>query len=82
MEPKHADNAWQYIGPCLTPAEVDARIAQARRDALKEAALVAEERYNLWHMPHPDDARPFEVCDDASACRDIAAAIRALADKE
>lgn len=82
MEPKHADNAWQYIGPCLTPAEVDARVKQARRNALEEAALVAEERYNLWHMPHPDDARPFEVCDDASACRDIAAAIRALADKE
>jgi hypothetical protein len=38
MEPKHADNAWQYIGPCLTPAEVDARVKQARRDALEEAA--------------------------------------------
>jgi len=38
MEPEHAANAWQYIGPCLTPAEVDARVAQARRDALEEAA--------------------------------------------
>ena len=55
-----------------------AALQTARRDALEEAARVAEERYNLWHMPHPDDARPFEVCDDASACRDIAAAIRAM----
>lgn len=59
-----------------------AALQTARHDALEEAALVAEERYNLWHMPHPDDARPFEVCDDASACRDIAAAIRALGEKE
>jgi hypothetical protein len=27
-----------YQGPCLTPAEVDARIATARKDALEEAA--------------------------------------------
>jgi hypothetical protein len=29
----------KYGGPCLTPAEVDARIATARKDALREAAL-------------------------------------------
>jgi hypothetical protein len=27
-----------YLGPALTPAEVEARVAQARRDALEEAA--------------------------------------------
>ena len=32
-----------YLGPCLTPAEVEARVAQARRDAMEEAARVAEE---------------------------------------
>jgi hypothetical protein len=32
-----------YIAPVLTPAEVDARIKEARRDALEEAARVAEE---------------------------------------
>ncbi len=32
-----------YLGPALTPAEVEARVAQARRDALEEAARVAEE---------------------------------------
>jgi hypothetical protein len=29
---------WRYIAPVLTPAEVEARVAQARRDALEEAA--------------------------------------------
>jgi|688.fasta_scaffold286485_2 hypothetical protein len=32
-----------YLGPALTPAEVDARIKEARREALEEAARVAEE---------------------------------------
>jgi hypothetical protein len=27
-----------YLGPCLTPAEVEARVAQARRDALEDCA--------------------------------------------
>ncbi len=41
-----ADN-WQpaectYIAPVLTPAEVEARVKQARRDALEEAARVAQ----------------------------------------
>jgi hypothetical protein len=31
-----------YIGPALTPAEVDARVADARRDALEEAARAVE----------------------------------------
>jgi hypothetical protein len=33
----------RYLGPALTPAEVDARIKEARREALEEAARVAEE---------------------------------------
>jgi hypothetical protein len=32
-----------YLGPCLTPAEVDARVAKARRDTLEEAARRLEE---------------------------------------
>jgi hypothetical protein len=28
----------EVIGPCLTPAEVEARVKEARRDALEEAA--------------------------------------------
>lgn len=46
--------------------------------AIEDAARVAECRHEEWRMPHPDDALPGEVCDDVSACRDIAAAIRNL----
>ncbi len=34
---------WCYLGPALTPAQVDARIATARKDAAAEAALRLEE---------------------------------------
>ncbi|MCA3375678.1 MAG: hypothetical protein INF64_01010 [Roseomonas sp.] len=33
----------KYLGPCLTPSEVEARVAEARRAALKEAAKRLEE---------------------------------------
>jgi len=34
---------WRYLGPCLTPAEVEARVKEARRDAREEAARRLEE---------------------------------------
>lgn len=42
-----AQNDWfphnyECLGPCLTPAEVAAAVARARREALEEAARVAE----------------------------------------
>ena len=40
--PGYYEKNYRYLGPCLTPAEVDARVAQARRDALEEAAREAE----------------------------------------
>jgi hypothetical protein len=33
---------YRYIGPCLTPAEIEARVAQARREALEDAARLAD----------------------------------------
>jgi hypothetical protein len=33
----------EVIGPCLTPAEVDARVKEARRDALEEAAQIIDD---------------------------------------
>ena len=33
---------FRYLGPALTPAEVDARVKEARRDALEEAARLAK----------------------------------------
>lgn len=49
-----------------------------RSSLIEQCAKIAETRHKRWKLPHPDDAKPGEVCDDVSACRDIAAAIRAL----
>jgi hypothetical protein len=35
---------YKYLGPCLTPAEMDARVKEARRDALEEAAQECDKR--------------------------------------
>lgn len=53
--------------------------AEVYNRAIEEAAALAEDRHETWQMSHPDDAGHGEVCDDISACRDIAGAIRALA---
>ena len=54
------------------------REAEAWDKALEEAAALAETRHEHWRLPHKDDAKPGEVCDDISACKDIATAIRDL----
>jgi hypothetical protein len=68
---------WRYIAPVLTPAEVGARVAQARRDALEEAAQRAAhyERmaYQHGHLPVDD---PHECA--AQVAREIETSIRAL----
>jgi len=53
ITPKMLAALFDYAGPCFTPAEVDARVSQAKREALEEAARVAEgkvykERYRTW----------------------------------
>lgn len=61
------------------PGEQPNRPDPIREAVLAErerAARIAEGRHAYWQMPHPDDAKDGEVCDDISACRDIAAAIR------
>jgi hypothetical protein len=86
MKPKDVPQEWVEMawGAYGTAAVGDMHAALAavapliRRAALEEAAGVAENRHLGWVFPHPDDARPGEVCDDATACADIAAAIRAL----
>ena len=46
---------FRYLGPCLTPAEVDARVQQARRQALldahQRALLYANTSYQHGHLP-------------------------------
>jgi len=64
----------RYLGPCLTPAEVAARIAQARRDALEEAEIAAKKAGER----HKEIARRigFEPTIDGAighACADIRA---------
>ena len=64
----------------LSEDEVRRALSEAEkageRKGMEKAAKVAESRHNHWRLPHPDDARPNEVCDDISACQDIATAIR------
>ena len=51
-----------YLGPCLTPSEVDARVAQARRDALEEAALRLEELHkNHKYNPKTGEGSEHDV---------------------
>ena len=92
MEPKHAANAWQYIGPVLTPAEVDARLSEARRVALGECISICNAVAHANRVEYPakwkdrpegiphDWQQAWETC--AETAEDIAAAIRALGEKE
>jgi hypothetical protein len=71
-----------YLGPALTPAEVEARVAQARRDALEEAALVAEDEPEPEGDPPPElhgrSVKNIAIASVRATKRSIAAAIRAL----
>jgi len=79
-----------YAGPCLTPAEVEARIVIARKDALEKCILICDAvaRANRVEYPEKWKDRPegiphewqrsWETC--AETAEDIAAAIRALSD--
>lgn len=62
-----------YLGPCLTPAEVAALVAEARAKALEEAATVADA------LSHPDTTDRDDV--DFRTAAIVAAAIRALKEK-
>jgi hypothetical protein len=82
----HAAAFYTYLGPCLTPAEVDARIQQAKRDALEEAAqemdCACPQRGAVLAKLEKDGPLshhwPCEKSDDCCALR--GAAIRALSD--
>ena len=47
--------SWGYLGPCLTPAEVDARMA----DALKWRNAINDYLTQEWHNPLKDDESPY-----------------------
>ena len=81
-----AFGSWTYLGPALTPAEVEARVKQARRDALKEAALAAENEPEPEGDPPPElhgrSVKNIAIASVRATKRSIAAAIRALGEKE
>lgn len=74
------DNYLAMAQAALATLNLPARLQAAREEGAKaereRCAKVAEHRHELWKMPHRDDAEPGEVCDDITACADIAQAIR------
>jgi hypothetical protein len=51
-----------YVGPCLTPAEMEARVKEARRHALEEAALRLEELHkNHKYNPKTGEGSEHDV---------------------
>jgi hypothetical protein len=78
----------RYLGPALTPAEVDARIKEARRDALEKCISICNAVTHANRVEYPakwkdrpegiphDWQQAWETC--AETAEDIAAAIRAL----
>ena len=74
IDAEFADNGDRPIwGPPDQFVDLFARAIIAERE---RCAKVAETRHERWRMPHPAVANPGEVCDDITACADIAAAIR------
>lgn len=70
------ENGWTYAGPCLTPAEHAAALADARAQAFEEAADAAR------RVPIPGEAGVAEAHGRMMQGMEAAAAIRALAQRE
>jgi hypothetical protein len=68
-----------YAGPCLTPAEVEARVQQAGRDALQEAAQLARHYATIVPMHGSLKSDIYEAA--AQAATEIASSIDALGDE-
>lgn len=66
------ERGWIYAGPCLTPAEVEAREAAARLEGIEAAAEVAR------CVPIPEDCCHNEAHGRLSAALEAAMRIRAL----
>lgn len=70
--PERVSRIFDYLGPCPQPDEVAARVAEARREALEEAAQTA------LRLEVPEDAGPIGGHARVMASVQIAATIRAL----
>ena len=73
----HPPGKWAETSAMMALAHAIAAVAPLIAAAAREScAKVAERRWRDWPGIHPDDAKKGEVCDDVTACADIAAAIR------
>lgn len=73
-----ASEGWTYLGPCLTPADVAARIAEAEAAgwaACKKAAVLAARQ-----APIPEDSGHIEAYGRLAGCLESAFAIDSLPD--
>jgi hypothetical protein len=89
IDAPQAADIFHYLGPVLTPAEVDARVKEARRDALEEAGAVAEDligrAYRIGFGEGMKEDRSFKggiPWHDSATKKEGAAAIRVLAKGE
>lgn len=74
---------YTLVGPVLTPAEVEARVKEAKRDALEEAARWHDEQERFWmekgrEVSALDSQSGLNLLAKAAEHRKHAAAIRAL----
>ena len=87
-KPSEAALTFSYLGPCLTPAEVTAQVAAARREEREACARIAEgrvykERYRTWPWWINRDGSEGNRSADSDIVQHadkIAAAIRARGD--
>ncbi len=63
IKPDVLSPVYSYLGPCLTPTEVEARIATARKDGMKDAAK--------WH-----EVRSMELSGKAGVARNFRQLLR------
>ena len=77
ISPKMLSALFGYAGPCLTPAEVEARVTQAPRDALEEAAHELKERSAFWA-----ERTNHEALIRADECQKIVDVLNAMAKGE
>lgn len=49
LRPCEAAYSWRYVAPCLTPAEVEACVAAARREGIEAAVAVTSKRAASRH---------------------------------
>ena len=71
---QQASYTFSYLGPCLTPAEVEAKAKAARQEGIEEAARLCDKRGGA----RTDDVERYRTHADRREAFRCATAIRAL----